>query len=115
MSDESSHIDWGSFNERYSGRSDFIGQLLKLALNSCETVPSELSSAVSAKNYEDIVFVAHRLKGVAGNLLANGVHDLASETEVSANVKSDNALDKANELIEITESLIIEIKSKLKA
>ena len=108
-------VDWELFNERYSGREGFINKLLSLAITSCESVPEKLNSAINKEDYDDIAFVAHSLKGVSGNLIADSVYELAKETEQCAREKRSETFLNANRLSEVTCKLLKEIDGNIKS
>jgi len=106
-------IDWAGLNKRYNNRQDFIRRILGTASASQNEMPQKLRSAIRQADLEAIRFMAHNLKGTAGNLEAPKLLDLASETEMHARAGEDKAMKLAEELARQVESLLTELKFRL--
>lgn len=70
-------IDWPGLLARYPGREAFVTRLAAIALDSQQEMPAKLRAAAAQQDLETLAFLAHSLKGSAGNLMAPGVQDLA--------------------------------------
>lgn len=77
-------IDWVAFEERYADRPALIGKLINAALKSLLGLPDEIRAASIAGDRERIIFIAHSVKGAAGQLSALSVAELARSTELAA-------------------------------
>ncbi|MBL3598993.1 MAG: PAS domain S-box protein [gamma proteobacterium endosymbiont of Lamellibrachia anaximandri] len=77
-------VDWEALRKRYRGREGFIKKLAQTALNSCKETPDKLRQAMHAHDSTQLNFLAHGLKGIAGNLEANRLHQLAAQVESNA-------------------------------
>ncbi len=90
LSDQPTHqdgdppVDWEALRKRYRGREDFITKLVKTALNSCKETPGKLRQAMHAHDSTQLSFLAHGLKGIAGNLEADRMYQLATQVEINA-------------------------------
>ncbi|RLJ17882.1 hypothetical protein DJ030_12815 [bacterium endosymbiont of Escarpia laminata] len=77
-------VDWEALRKRYRGREGFITKLVQTALNSCKEMPDKLRQAMHAHDSMQLSFLAHGLKGIAGNLEANRLYQLATQVETNA-------------------------------
>jgi PAS domain S-box-containing protein len=66
---------------RYKGRHAFIERLLQTVRASQADVPDRLRVAARADDRETVAFIAHGLKGVAGNIEAVGLRECADAVE----------------------------------
>jgi HPt (histidine-containing phosphotransfer) domain-containing protein len=74
-------IDWEALSERYMGRQAFIEKLLATVLSTHGEAAQKLRAASAAGDIEAIRFSAHALKGMAGNIEAKALFELAVATE----------------------------------
>jgi CheY-like chemotaxis protein/HPt (histidine-containing phosphotransfer) domain-containing protein len=103
-------IDWPALIARYQGRTTFIDKLLATVLSSNGTVPAKLRLAAQEQDHAGISFLAHGLKGVAGNLQAPALQNLARQTEVAAKTAQAQAATLARELADRMDALLAELK-----
>lgn len=106
-------MDWPRLLEAHSGRESFVMRLLHIALGSQADVPARLRAAAAARNMDDLVFVAHGFKGVAGSLQADAVQHLAARTVDLARAGDAQAVARAMELADQAEVLLAEIRSRI--
>lgn len=72
--------------------------LIESFLNEGSTIMTQMTEAISTKDYENISLTAHSIKGSAGNLKFDAIYDLAKEVELSAkDMKSDYPYEEACE------------------
>ena len=64
-------VDWAALEARYSGRREFIERLLALAFEQHVEDAERLKALAREARYEEVATLAHRLKGMAGNLCAH--------------------------------------------
>ena len=64
-------VDWAALEARYSGRREFIERLLALAFEQHVEDAERLKALAHEARYEEVATLAHRLKGMAGNLCAH--------------------------------------------
>ena len=107
------HIDWARLLETHSGREAFVMRVLGIALDTQAAVPGRLRAAAEAKDMDDLVFVAHGLKGVAGSLQAGAVQELATQTVDLARAGDMQAFSLAQDLADKTEALLAEIRTRI--
>ncbi|BCU07886.1 response regulator [Allochromatium tepidum] len=102
-------IDWQLLESRYAHNPDFIPRLLHAVLESNQGQADLLREAANQGNRDRLVFIAHRLKGTAGNLFAKSVHTLATETEKRARALDIEAPRLGLELADALDGLLTEI------
>ena len=93
----------------FQGREAFVDKLLGMLQESQAGTPQRLRQLVQEKNLDDIVFIAHSLKGMAANLLIHRLSELAAETEAAARAGSEEAFPLAESLAERLDSLLAEV------
>jgi HPt (histidine-containing phosphotransfer) domain-containing protein len=93
----------------FQGREAFVDKLLGMLQESQAGTPQRLRQLVQEKNLDDIVVIAHGLKGMAANLLIHRLSELAAETEVAARAGSEEAFPLAESLAERLDSLLAEV------
>jgi DNA-binding NtrC family response regulator len=108
----SSHIDWPTLLARYGGRQAFVDKLLAMVLNSQADTPAKLRQAAGERDPAAIAFLAHAIKGMAGNLMAEGLHELATRTEAAARAGEPQATALAGELADGLDDLLTELASR---
>lgn len=59
----------------------------------------KLHTAIESNEIEDIVFLAHNIKGSSGNIKAAPIYELAKKTELSAREGNDDAIALAKTLL----------------
>ncbi len=102
-------VDWPALLAQYSGREAFVAKLAAIAVNSQQETVAKLRTAAAQGDREALAFIAHSLKGVAGNLMARGVRDLAARTEAAARLDEPQATSLAIELAAAMEALLDEL------
>jgi CheY-like chemotaxis protein/HPt (histidine-containing phosphotransfer) domain-containing protein len=103
-------IDWDALLERFNGRQAFIDKLVATTLTSNAGKADALRDAVSRNDLEAIAFIAHGLKGMAGNMKARQMHELGMETEAAARSCHAEARTLAGRLAAATETLMAELQ-----
>jgi len=99
-------IDWVALEKRFAARPAFVGRLGRMLLQSQSDTPASLREIAASGDLAQIAFVAHTLKGVAGNLMARPAESLARETEAAARESSPEAVRLAMQLAEALEAMI---------
>ena len=91
-------IDWAGLEQRYAERRDFIGKLLRSAIDYYDDAPRELARAIDAEDHESIARIAHGLKSTGGNLLARRLTSIAKQTDEAIRRRDGGALALAEAL-----------------
>jgi two-component system, sensor histidine kinase and response regulator len=102
-------IEWRALESRYAHNPDFIPRLLRAVLESNQDQAERLREAANQGDRDRLVFIAHRLKGTAGNLFAKSLHALAAETEQRARALDIAAPRLGFELADALDRLLAEI------
>jgi len=107
-------IDWPVLRQRYAQKPDFLHRLFGVALdNTLKHAPDNLRAALAAGDGERVIFLLHSLKGVAGNLAANGLAKQASEAELACRSHLPGAERLAAGIAEAADRLADEIRTEL--
>lgn len=100
-------IDWPAIEANFNGKVDFVTRLAASLLQSHHQTPNRLRLAAERGDLAELAFIAHSIKGVAGNLMAHGVYAIAKETDQTAREgRSDAAGVLASALAEEVEKLL---------
>jgi signal transduction histidine kinase/DNA-binding response OmpR family regulator len=99
-------VDWSGLEARFSGRPGFGAKLAATLMESQGDTPGKLRKAIDACDVEAIAFLAHKLRGMAGNLSLPGLQHLAGEAESAARQRSSDAALKAQALLAPLEHLL---------
>jgi len=106
-------INWEALEERFPGRASFIDRLAQTLLRTQGETPARLREAVAHDDRAAIVFIAHTLKGMAGNLMAERLHGLARDTEMAAREESPLTGELANRLADAMQEVIEAVHRRL--
>ncbi|WP_246194986.1 PAS domain S-box protein [Allochromatium palmeri] len=102
-------IDWDALESRYAHNPTFIPRLLRAVLDSNKDQTERLRESVNQGDRDQIVFMAHRLKGTAGNLFAKSLHALATDVEARTRALDIEAPRLALKLADALAGLLAEI------
>jgi PAS domain S-box-containing protein len=105
-------IDWDALYARFNGRQAFIDKLVATSLTFNGDKAVALRDAASRNDLPAIAFIAHGLKGMAGNMKARYVYDLGTETETAARMGKAEARALAQRLAVATDMLMAELREK---
>jgi len=75
--------------ERTMGDGQFLQELVDVFASSVSDQVRAVEAALSAGHLDTVSEIAHKLKGTAGNLCAEGIHDLARQLEDAAAIGHD--------------------------
>jgi PAS domain S-box-containing protein len=110
-STEDGRIDWAGLQTRYGSTPGLIDKLVRTALAGQRQVPEQLRAAASANQPEQLIWVAHALRGVAGNLHAHGVMQAAKQLELAARQGVPETAALAEQLARLTERMLDDLAS----
>jgi PAS domain S-box-containing protein len=102
-------IDWQALLARFEGRRDFVAKLAASVLAHHADTAARLRQAADRGDRETVAFLAHGLKGVAGNFEARRLAALAKRTEAAVKDGQDNALELAGTLAQAMDAFIGEL------
>ena len=77
-------IDWPALMARFNGREAFVDKLLDTIRRSQREIPARLREAAEQGDFQALAFLTHSVKGVCGNIRADGIFELARRAEASA-------------------------------
>ncbi|MCB1786801.1 MAG: PAS domain S-box protein [Gammaproteobacteria bacterium] len=103
-------VDWTGLLARFGNRKSFIARLVDTALSSHREGPAKLLAQIESGDLEGLAFNAHAVKGLAGNLAADAVQELAARTEKAARAGQSEAVALAAELAETLKRLLNELE-----
>jgi HPt (histidine-containing phosphotransfer) domain-containing protein len=103
-------FDWDALLGKLGGDADFVRQLLVVALRSNETVPAELREACATSDLPRLARLAHKVKGTAGDLVADALGSRAHEAELAARAGGPGAVDLNLELATALEVLLDDLR-----
>jgi PAS domain S-box-containing protein len=106
-------IDWPALLARYAGRQAFVAKLIATARDSHQDTPAKLRAATEQGDLETLAFLAHNLKGLAGNLMARRLHDLADQVDAIARQGEPVDPSLAGRLIGATEALLAALAKRI--
>ena len=109
-----SGIDWQALETRHKNKSAFIRKLLEAVLDSHSPTPLKLRDLAGARDFDALAFLAHNLKGTAGNLAAADIQALAAATETSARRQAADSADLAIRLAGCVTVMLADIQAYLR-
>jgi two-component system sensor histidine kinase/response regulator len=104
-------FDWNALLDKLGGDEEFVGTLLGVALQSNVSMPGDLRAACAAGNYADMARLAHKVKGTAGDLVAEGLREQARVAEMSAREGKPEALQLNLGLADALEEFLAELRT----
>ena len=106
-------IDWKALEARFPGRAAFIDRLAETLLQTQSETPAKLREAAAHDERAAIVFIAHTLKGMAGNLVAPRLLELSRNTEAAGRAESADLGRLAVSLADAMAEVIDAMKARL--
>jgi len=103
---ESPLVDWSGLLKRFKARREFVDKLVVTVIRTHENTAERLRAAASGGHVDEIVFVAHSLKGMGGNLMARPLQEHADQTEASARSGAPEAVGLAMRLADVLEETL---------
>ena len=91
-------LDWLALEKKLMGNDDFLVRLLAAILSDHAGTLERLNEAIAAEDIETVAFIAHQIKGVAGNVVATAICEQARVTEKAARARNAEALILAKQL-----------------
>jgi HPt (histidine-containing phosphotransfer) domain-containing protein len=104
-------VDWSSLVAKFGGDAAIASTLLGIAQRSSAAMPAELRAAAAAADCDSLARLAHKLKGTTGDICAHVVREQATATELAARAASPTAVNRANDLADALDALLLELQS----
>ena len=102
---ESQLVDWAALRSRFNRNESFLHRLASSAMPSLDEADKKLAAGIAQNDYQPLIFAAHTLRGLAGNLFAQRVVDLAKATDNAARREQPEAFALAGQLICLLDTL----------
>ncbi len=99
-------VDWTALLNRFKGRREFVDKLVVTVIRTHQTTADRLRVAARSSDLEEIVFVAHSLKGMGGNLMARPLQTLADRTESAARAGGSESASLADRLAQVLDDTL---------
>ncbi|MBK5969158.1 MULTISPECIES: PAS domain-containing hybrid sensor histidine kinase/response regulator [Thiorhodovibrio] len=106
---QSTLIDWAALHQRFERTPGFVQRLIQTALNSQRDTPDQLRALTKGDDLDACFRLAHSLKGFAGNLFCESLHQQADQLCEQARTGDSAALAGAEPLARTLESLLQEL------
>jgi PAS domain S-box-containing protein len=106
-------IDWSALEANFHGKQEFVTRLAASLISSHQETPARLRQHAAQADFASLASVAHALKGIAGNLMANSVYELAKETDQAAREENPNAVQLALRLAADLEQLLATARARV--
>ena len=103
-------IDWQRMHKVSMGDTRYQLKLLQMFVENAETYLAEIDSAIADNNYETVVNISHKLKGVSSHLGVRYIPDIALQLE---NRGMHSRLEKTEFLLADLEWVLAEIRTLL--
>lgn len=108
-------VDWQALEAQFKGKTRFVTGLAEKALKQYRSSAEQLHAmAAGSGDYPEISFLAHSIKGTAGTLKADLVHNQASETDLAARAARPECRNMAGDLAELLEALMVELEARIR-
>ena len=105
-----SAINWTVLKTRYDNKTGFIKRLMRIFSNNHDTAPAQLRSLSASGDYEALTFLAHSLRGIAGNIAADSIQEIANRLETAAREQDPEYPGLAIELADHLDQLLEELE-----
>jgi HPt (histidine-containing phosphotransfer) domain-containing protein len=104
-------FDWNALVGKLGGDEVFVRTLLGIALRSSQELPDELRAASAQADFSALARIAHKVKGTAGDLVADSLRDRARDTEIAARASSPDAVVLGLQLADALDALLAELRA----
>lgn len=106
-------IDWTVLETRFPGKPDFIRRLVAATYEAHADDLAKLAQIEAARDFAALAQLAHKLKGICGNLAAARLAALAAETEAAARAGDAAAFARLPALAQHIETFLEELRAHL--
>ncbi|MGF1643130.1 MAG: PAS domain S-box protein [Thiotrichales bacterium] len=109
---ESTIVDWSALEASLPGGAAFIDKVIAVSLQSQAETPRRLRDAARRRDFEDMRFLAHSIKGMCGNLKAQRLFEQARQCELSARAEDDATVAAAFALASELQAMLSEMSER---
>ena len=110
MVEQARILDIDRLAQRYRGRETFVDKLLRMAESEYDSSSQKIRDAVLGKDYNELRIIAHTLKGMSGNIMADRLRDTAFTVEQLAREEKEQSWIEAEHLAQAVEELQLELR-----
>jgi len=100
-------IDWDRLRAQF--KPVLVNRLMEMVINNHSQTPTQIRNMLSQRDFAGLAFVAHKLKGMGGNIMSQPIYELGARTEEAARGETDEALQLAEQLAKAMELLLDEL------
>ena len=108
-------VDWEKLTDQFKGREASVLKVAGTVLRTQTDVPARLIDLAEKRDYAGLSELAHTLKGMGGNLMANSVYELGMQTDQAAREQNEKALELAKQLAVLMQGLLDEVSARISA
>ena len=106
-------IDWSALEAQFKGKTAFVTRLASRALANYRTSVVRLRALADGDgDLAELSFLAHSIKGTAGTLKADAIHELAATTDYAARAGDAHSRQLAAQLAASLDTLIAELAAR---
>ena len=106
-------INWQALHTIHRGKTLFIHKIARTVAEGHAESPDKLRHLAATGDFEALAFLAHKIKGIAGNLAASAAQELASATELAAKENDAQSLLLAQQLADKFTLILAELAHQL--
>lgn len=106
----SDSFDRNALLAKLGGDEDFVRGLLAVALRTSGAVPAQLRAACAAADLDALAKLAHKVKGTAGDLVAEPLRVQARDAELAARGADPGAIALSLDLADALERLLVDLR-----
>ena len=104
-------FDRESLLDKLGGDEEFVRSLLGVAVRSSGTLPTELRNACATADFATLARLAHKVKGTAGDLVADALQQRARNAELAARASEPGAIALNLDLADALDEFLDEVRS----
>ena len=105
-------IDWPALNAQFKGKASVVGRIAGKAIITYRKEATLLHELAAGQGgLDELAFLAHNIKGSAGALKAQSIHELATATDLSARAGQAHSRALAATLAGQLDALIVELET----
>jgi HPt (histidine-containing phosphotransfer) domain-containing protein len=103
-------FDWNALVAKLGGDEDFVRSLLGVALRTSGSLPGELRTACAAADFAALARIAHKVKGTAGDLVAEPLRLQARDAELAARASDPGAFGLGLHVADALDGLLDDLR-----
>lgn len=104
-------FDWSALLDKLGGDEEFVKSLLAVALRSSGPLPGELRAACAQADLPALARLAHKVKGTAGDIVAEPLRERARVAEMAAREGAADAVGLNLQLADAVDEFLEELRA----